>query len=181
MRNKGNLIKFVVLFNKEVERREAPRDNSRNPNHARRGPPKDREDDEAERVKKEMAKRFRDAFRKATAEEKDDDESEIQLKNTDSSSSESDIPEKKSPGKPASKTAPKPMPKQPKEKKAPASLWRKKRPDAESDTSEPAQTSSSRVPAKKAPAAQVKKIEPHSDTSEVAKEFMKDAEASQEV
>ena len=67
-----------------------------------------------------MAKRFRDAFRTATNEEPgDDDESEIQLKNIDS---ESDIPESKTPGKPASKAAPKPMPKQPKEKKAPESL-----------------------------------------------------------
>ena len=63
----------MVYFNKEVvERREPPRDNSRNPNRARRGPPTDREDDEAEKTKREMAKRFREAFRKATAEEKVD-------------------------------------------------------------------------------------------------------------
>ena len=75
------MIKCVVFFNKEVERKAPPRDNSRNPNRARRGPPTDREDDEAERTKREMAKRFREAFRKATAEEKQEySESEIELK-----------------------------------------------------------------------------------------------------
>ena len=66
------------------------------------------------------------------------------------------------------------MPKQPKEKKAPAALWRKKKPEEASEASEPEVPSSSRAPAKKEPAHKVKKIEPHSDTSEVAKEFMKD-------
>ena len=95
MANKGNLIKFVVLFNKEVESQNPPRDNSRNQNRSRRGPPKDKEDDEARRVKWQMAKRFRDAFRSATNEEPDDDEDAIRLKNSSSSSSESEIPEKK--------------------------------------------------------------------------------------
>ena len=170
MANKGNMIKFVVLFSEEVERKQPPRDNSRNPNHARRGPPKDKEDDEVKRVKWQMAKRFRDACRSATNEDPDDDEDAIRLKNSSSSSSESEIPEKKlpetkSPGKPASKAAPKPMPKQPKEKKAPESIWRKKKPEVDSDSSEPAQASSSRAPAKKAPVAKVNKLEPHSDTS----------------
>ena len=90
---------------------------------------------------------------------------------------ESVIPDK-TPGKPASKTAPKPMPK---EKKAPASLWRKKKTEEDSDASAAAAASSSRAPAKKTVTHKVKKIEPHSDTSEQAKELFKDAEASQEV
>ena len=61
-RNHGNIIQFVVYFNKEIERKEPPRDNSRNPNRAKRGPPTNREDDEAARTKREMAKRFRDAL-----------------------------------------------------------------------------------------------------------------------
>ena len=185
MANKGNLMKFVVLFNKEVERPKPPRDNSRNPNHSKRGPPQDREDDESRRIKWQMAKRFKDAFRAAHNEELDDEDEAIRLKNSSSSSSESELPERKkesatkSPGKPASKAASKPMPKQPKEKPAPASLWRKKKPEAESDTSEPAQASSSRAPAKKAPVAKVRSFQPHSETSEQAKELFKDAEASQ--
>ena len=55
-KNSGNLIQFVVYFNKEVERKEPPRDNSRNPNRARRGPPANREDDEADRTKKRDGK-----------------------------------------------------------------------------------------------------------------------------
>ena len=73
------------------------------------------------------------------------------------------------------------MPKQPKEKPAPASLWRKKKPEVEPDASEPAQASSSRAPAKKAPVAKVRSFQPHSETSEQAKELFKDAEASQQV
>ena len=187
MANKGNLMKFVVLFNKEVERPRPPRDNSRNPERSRRAPPTDREDDESRRVKWQMSKRFKDAFRAAHNEELDDEDEAIKLKNTDSSSSESELPEMKkesatkSPGKPASKAASKPMPKQPKEKPAPASLWREKKPEVEPDTSEPAQASSSRAPAEKTPAAKVKKIELHSKTSEQAKEFYKDVEASTQV
>ena len=128
--NPQNLIKFVVFFNKERPRPTATaRDNSRNPNRSRRGPVVDKEGEEADRTKREMARRFKEAFRKATAEEKPDpSESEIELKNTDSES-ESEILDK-TPGKPASKTKPKPMPK---EKKAPASLWRKKEKEEESD------------------------------------------------
>ena len=134
-----------------------------------------------------MSKRFKDAFRAAHNEELDDEDETIKLKNTDSSSSESELPEMKkesatkSPGKPASKAASKPMPKQPKEKPAPASLWRKKKPEVEPDASEPAQASSSRAPAKKAPVAKVRSFQPHRETSEQAKELFKDAEASQQV
>ena len=156
-KNPQNLMKFVVFFNKERQTRVPPRDNSRNPNRARKGPHIDPEDNGADRIKREMARRFREAFRKATEEKtQESSESEIQLKNTDSEL-ESVIPDK-TPGKPASKAAPKPMPK---EKKAPASLWRKEKTEEDSDASATAAASSSRAPAKKTATHKVKKIEPH--------------------
>ena len=64
------MIAFVPLFNRQRQPpKQAPRDNSRNPNRARRGPVYDEKDEAAAETKRQMARRFKEAFQKEAKEQ----------------------------------------------------------------------------------------------------------------